>query len=255
MTTSQPSHLDRRRAESFGPVADAYDRYRPPFPPEVIERLLPVPGMTVLDVGAGTGMVSAPMAAAGANVLAVEPDPLMAEKARAKGIVVEEATFEEWDARGRTFDLVVFARSFHWVDPQVALARIPSLLNPDGRLALLWNRAAAVEPSEARIREIYREVCGADAVPTTREASRAEDRAHELLTSAGLTPTIDRFAVETHVSTEDYVNLAFTYSRQLTLDADTAARLRSRLTEFLGPDGVRVRNSTVALVCRVPAAA
>ncbi|MDF3282782.1 class I SAM-dependent methyltransferase [Gordonia sp. N1V] len=111
MTTSQPSHLDRRRAESFGPVADAYDRYRPPFPPEVIERLLPVPGMSVLDVGAGTGMVSAPMAAAGASVLAVEPDPLMAEKARAKGIVVEEATFEEWDARGRTFDLVVFARS------------------------------------------------------------------------------------------------------------------------------------------------
>ena len=36
-------------------VADAYDRYRPPFPPEVIERLLPVPGMSVLDVGAGSG--------------------------------------------------------------------------------------------------------------------------------------------------------------------------------------------------------
>ncbi len=51
------------------------------------------------------------------------------------------------------------------------------------------------------------------------------------------------------------MNLAFTYSRQLTLDADTAARLRSRLSEFLGNDGVRVRNSTVALVCRAPVTA
>ena len=50
----------------------------------------------VLDVGCGTGIVSALLAHRGADVLGIEPDPRMAAVARAKGLAVEVARFEEW---------------------------------------------------------------------------------------------------------------------------------------------------------------
>ncbi|MCW2686159.1 MAG: methylase involved in ubiquinone/menaquinone biosynthesis [Mycobacterium sp.] len=71
-------------------------------------------------MGAGTGIASAQLLEAGAHVLVVEPDPRMARIAADKGIRVEVATFEEWQPAGRSFDLVVFAQSFHWVRPRVA---------------------------------------------------------------------------------------------------------------------------------------
>lgn len=101
----------------------------------------------MLDVGAGTGIASKQLADAGADVVAVEPDPEMAAVAAAKGLTVDVATFEDWEPAGRTFDLVVFAQSFHWVEPGSALTKVAGLLTDGGRLALLWNRIVQVRPS------------------------------------------------------------------------------------------------------------
>ena len=40
MPTEGPVHADRRRAESFGSVAAAYDRYRPSYPDALIDDLV-----------------------------------------------------------------------------------------------------------------------------------------------------------------------------------------------------------------------
>ena len=42
-----------------------------------------------------------------------------------------------------TFYLVVFAQSFHWVQPWVALKKVTTILSPDGQLALLSQRRTA----------------------------------------------------------------------------------------------------------------
>src|SRR6476620_609969 len=91
-------YLDRARADSFGAAAPVYDAHRPRYPVQLIDDLLMQSRQTVLDVGAGTGIASEQRLAKGANVLAVEPDPRMADVARGKGIRVEIATFESWDA-------------------------------------------------------------------------------------------------------------------------------------------------------------
>src|SRR5699024_11769816 len=62
----------------------------------------------ILDVGSGTGILASQLREAGAKILAVEPDAEMAAVARAKGLEVEVSSFENWDRRGRTFDLVSF---------------------------------------------------------------------------------------------------------------------------------------------------
>ena len=39
---------------------------------------------------------------------------------RKKGILIEIGTFENWDPAERSFDLIVFGQSFHWVNPDIA---------------------------------------------------------------------------------------------------------------------------------------
>lgn len=82
---------DRERAESFGETAALYDRARPGYPVELIDLLVCEGAPRVLDVGAGTGIASALLAARGCDVLGVELDRRMAAVAEARGITVEVA--------------------------------------------------------------------------------------------------------------------------------------------------------------------
>jgi SAM-dependent methyltransferase len=153
------THQHRQVAESFGTDAERYDRARPPYPPALVERIITAsPGRDVLDVGCGTGIVARQFQAAGCTVLGVEPDPRMADFARAHGVDVEVATFEAWDAAGREFDAVVAGQAWHWVDPVAGATRAAQVLRPGGRLALFWHAfQPPVEVTEAFI-EAYQRV-------------------------------------------------------------------------------------------------
>jgi len=129
-------HRERRIAESFGVDPDRYDRSRPPYPAAMIERIVAAtPGIDVLDVGCGTGIVARQFRAAGRTVLGVEPDPRMADFARSTGIEVEVATFETWEPTGRMFDAVVAGTAWHWVDPVAGATKAARVLRPGGVLA------------------------------------------------------------------------------------------------------------------------
>jgi SAM-dependent methyltransferase len=154
MPEKSPTHTDRRRAESFGAAADEYDRHRPRYPRPLVAGLIARPGIRALDVGAGTGIAAAQLEEAGAHVLAVEPDERMARLAAAKGIRVEQASFEQWRPADREFDLVVFAQSFQWIDPRLALQKVAAILRKGGRLALLANRIMPTAPTQQDLDEI-----------------------------------------------------------------------------------------------------
>ncbi|MBF6454176.1 methyltransferase domain-containing protein [Nocardia cyriacigeorgica] len=130
-------HQTRAMAESFGVDAPGYDRARPRYSDALVNRIIAgSPGSAVLDVGCGTGIAGRQFQAAGCTVLGVEPDARMAEFARASGLPVEVATFEAWAPDGRSFDAVIAAQSWHWVDPAVGAKKAAQVLRPGGRLTI-----------------------------------------------------------------------------------------------------------------------
>jgi SAM-dependent methyltransferase len=151
----RPSHAYRQVAEGFGADAGRYDRARPSYPADLVDRIVAgSPGPDVLDVGCGTGISSRLFQAAGCTVLGIDPDPRMTELARRGGTAAEVAKFEDWDPAGRLFDAVIAAQAWHWVDPVAGAARAAAALRPGGRLAVFWN---AFEPPAA-LREAFGEV-------------------------------------------------------------------------------------------------
>jgi SAM-dependent methyltransferase len=139
-TADDAPHRQRQVAEGFGADAGRYDRARPTYPADLVERIVAAsPGRDVVDVGCGTGISSRLFQAAGCRVLGVEPDPRMAEQARHGGTEVEVAKFEDWDPAGRVFDAVIAAQAWHWVDLVAGAAKAAEALRPGGRLAVFWN--------------------------------------------------------------------------------------------------------------------
>jgi SAM-dependent methyltransferase len=130
---------NRSRAESFGAVAEQYDRARPSYPAALVDAVLTGGARDVLDVGCGTGISARLLAARGCAVLGVEVDPRMAELARASSVEVEVARFEQWRAGGRRFDLVTSAQAWHWIEPAAGAVRVAEALRAGGRLAVFWN--------------------------------------------------------------------------------------------------------------------
>jgi SAM-dependent methyltransferase len=132
-------HEDRGRAEAFGGAAEQYDRYRPDYPPALVDDLVSLRPGAVLDVGCGTGKVAVALLRHGLPVLGVEPDGRMAALARQRGVPVEVATFERWEPAGRRFDLITCGQAWHWINPDEGLAQARRVLAPSGVLARFWN--------------------------------------------------------------------------------------------------------------------
>jgi SAM-dependent methyltransferase len=178
---SERMHEDRGRALSFGGVAALYDTARPSYPPALIDALMNFAPRRVLDVGCGTGKAAGLLLERGCDVLGVEPDPSMAAIARSHGIAVEESTFETWDAHGRMYDVIVSGQAWHWVDPQVGVAKAASLLHPGGHLAVFWNRgrpdSEAAQALDAVYMRIAPEIAKSNVAinPTEDPADRFEE--------------------------------------------------------------------------------
>jgi SAM-dependent methyltransferase len=108
--------------------------------------LLPVPGATVLDVGAGSGRDAAWFAANGYEVVAVEPSDAMLAQARARhpsGRIrwLSDSLPDLAKVRrlGLSFDLILLSAVWMHVPPaarQRALRKLATLLAPKGRIAI-----------------------------------------------------------------------------------------------------------------------
>jgi SAM-dependent methyltransferase len=128
--------MDSRRALSFGAAASSYDAGRPSYPAEAVRWVLPDGARRVLDLGAGTGKLTAALRSLELDTVAVEPDDAM------RALVPGEAlagTAEEIPLPDASVDAVVAGQAFHWFDVDRALPEMRRVLRPGGSIGLLWN--------------------------------------------------------------------------------------------------------------------
>lgn len=135
-----------RRRESFDEVAELYDRARPSYPPLLIDEIVDLTslkrGSRVLEIGCGSGQLTVPLAEHEVTLIAVELGSNLAEITRRKLSRFERAQvvvadFDRWAIPGASFDVVVSATAFHWLDPATRLRRCADALRPGGRLAII----------------------------------------------------------------------------------------------------------------------
>ena len=137
----------RAAAVSFDAIAADYEAHRPTYPDALVdlaaERAGLAAGSHVLEVGCGTGQLTASLLARGWRVTAVEPGPQLAAMARQRlddgsgALNVQPARLEDARLAPRSFAAVLSAAAFHWVDPDVGWGRVAQLLAPGGSLALI----------------------------------------------------------------------------------------------------------------------
>jgi len=132
----------------FTTRVDAYERYRPSYPPELIALAQRECGLTrssrIADIGCGTGLLTRLLLETGCEVFGVEPNAGMREAgARA---LEGYATFHSVDGRAEatglppaSIDLVAAGQAFHWFEPMAARAEFNRILKPPAWVMLVWN--------------------------------------------------------------------------------------------------------------------
>src|SRR5208282_751138 len=136
----------------FSDRVEDYVRYRPGYPPEVLDLLRAECGLrpshVVADIASGTGMFTRLLLENGNSVFAVEPNAEMREMGvrlleSYSRLVSIAGTAEETTLGSASVDFVTAAQAAHWFDLPRARAEFARILRPEGWCVLIWNERRA----------------------------------------------------------------------------------------------------------------
>jgi SAM-dependent methyltransferase len=130
------------RSQSFGAIAEDYDRLRPGPPDDAVDWLLPAGCQVAVDVGAGTGLLTRVLDRKVPRVVAVEPDDRMRAvlRARSPGIEALDGRGEAIPLPDASADGVFVSSAWHWMEPKRTVAEVTRVLRDGGRFGLIWTR-------------------------------------------------------------------------------------------------------------------
>ncbi len=250
------------RALSFGMMAEAYERFRPGYPMELVDKVMTYAGLpvrTALEIGAGTGKATRLFARRGVTVTATEPDGAMLTELRKHvpaNVTTVQAAFEDLPP-GQTYGLVYAAAALHWTNPGGRWTRMAGLLEPGGVFASFGGPAQLVDPAvEEAVRAARAPFLESDEIPSP-DGTPPEDHMQwpgsELQRSQWFAD-VQQFVIERRLTmtARDYVGLLSTVSAYLELATSDREQVYSQILQVL-PETVDVAaDITVHLARRRP---
>jgi SAM-dependent methyltransferase len=132
----------------FSNRVENYVRYRPSYPPEVLQIFENEMNLqkksVVADVGSGTGISAKIFLENGNRVFGVEPNAAMRTAAENflrdfPNFVSVDGTSEETTLEDNSIDFIVSAQAFHWFNPESTRSEFKRILTETGFVALIWN--------------------------------------------------------------------------------------------------------------------
>ncbi|MHC1743102.1 MAG: class I SAM-dependent methyltransferase [Syntrophobacteraceae bacterium] len=134
--------------QRFSSRVEDYIKWRPGYPPELVETLKEacglVPSSIVADVGSGTGILTELFLRNGNRVFAVEPNGEM--RHAAERLLGGYEAFRSIEGRAEasglgdaSVDFVTAGQAFHWFDRELARREFVRILRQGGWVVLIWN--------------------------------------------------------------------------------------------------------------------
>ncbi|WP_164712443.1 class I SAM-dependent methyltransferase [Trueperella bialowiezensis] len=220
---------------SVGAAAQAYIDVRPNYPEAVLDSLNIDRDSVVLDVGAGTGKLTAQLAERSAHVWAVEPAADM-RAAFAKALPdfpperLLAAPGESLPVADQSVDVLTYGQSWHWLDERAAAAEAARVVRPGGLVAVLYNQLDVRQAWVHRLSRIMRsgDVHRADRPPDLRIPGH-----HGHMERPFTQPELLRTVWIDQLSPEQIYALGTTRSSWINNNDAGRARMRKNLTWYL----------------------
>lgn len=136
--------------KKFDNIATIYDKYRPTYPIELINNVIEKchfndKNIQIADIGAGTGIFTQMLINDGREIIAIEPnkdmrDVLIKKFEDNNSVEVIDGSAENTNIKNNKMDLVTVAQAFHWFDMEKFRNECKRILQPQGKIFIVWNK-------------------------------------------------------------------------------------------------------------------
>lgn len=216
------------------------------YPDRIVSSVVATTGLSqessLLEIGCGPGTATQSFARLGCSIEAVEPNPEFVRIAKQElqafdNVTIRNLLFEDYNAGGQKFDVVLAASSFHWVKRDVACLKASQILKPGGDLVLLWN--TQLQPSQEsfqRLQPIFeRHASGIYEFESTAEQIAVLKRLGTSIVESNLfaKPSFDCMQTSVTYSSERFVQLLSSYSPYIALDVERRERLFAEIRDYI----------------------
>jgi SAM-dependent methyltransferase len=235
-----------QRKHWYSPAAEAYNKVRPRYPKELIDRVVNVAQLCadskILEVGCGPATATVAFAQLNGSIVGLEPNPDFCQLAQQNcepypNVEIQNTSFEEWMLEAEQFDAVLSATAFHWIPPEVGYPKAAATLREDGYLILLWNKE--LQPQYEvyqRLSEVYQVYAPSLSRYEQRETQEEILRGlGQMVIDSGQFKDLvsDQVMSEITYTVNDYLALLNTYSPYLALDPQSREALFEGLRETI----------------------
>lgn len=239
-------------------VAD-YVASRPDYPATLFETLKvvcpPAEGVTVADVGAGTGLLTQDLLKNGYRVVVIELNP---EMRRASDILLSgmdgyssmEGSAESMPLEAESIHLITAAQAFQWFEVERTRAEFLRVLTDQGKVALIWNDRVLEDPLHVALDGVFNAFGGAK-----RTSLVAHENRSDVARFFGSTlPKQFSWPHAQYLDEEGILSLVFSRSyipsRSTPDGHEVTDHVRDIFNRFVAKGAVEVRYQTVAIIGR-----